>query len=283
MFIQMYEEKYMRFPEGKAKALTFSYDDGVEADKRLLQLFDSYGLKGTFNLNSLLFDCREWHRRMDEGETFSTFIDCQHEVAMHGARHAFLNKLPLPEAVNELVQNRVYLENKFNRIVRGLAYAYGAYSDEILNILPSLGIAYARTTESTHSFSLPQNFLKWHPTCHHGDSRLFELAEKFNTYSPNDQTKHREPLLFFVWGHSFEFEEAGNWQIIEDFAETVGGKKDVWYATNVQIYDYVQAYRSLVFSIDGERAHNPSAIPVWIEVRGKVYKIEPSQTLCFAK
>lgn len=283
MFIQMYEEKFMRFPEGKAKALTFSYDDGVVADKRLIDLFNSYGFKGTFNLNSLLFDCNEWHNRMNEQQTFSTFNNTPHEIALHGARHAFLSKLPLPEAVNELVQNRVYLENKFNRIVCGMAYAYGDYSAEILNILPSLGIAYARTTKSTHTFDIPQNFLTWHPTCHHGDEQLLNLAQKFNEFSPNLQKKRRQPLLFYVWGHSFEFEENGNWHIMESFAKTVAGKNDVWYATNMQIYQYVSAFNSLKYSMDGERVYNPSAIPVWVELRGKVYKINPLQTVCFNK
>ena len=42
----------MRFPGGLAKALTFSYDDGVEQDIRLVEILDKYGMKGTFNLNS---------------------------------------------------------------------------------------------------------------------------------------------------------------------------------------------------------------------------------------
>lgn len=42
----------MRYPGGKAKAVTFSYDDGVIQDRRLAELFDKYGLKGTFNFNN---------------------------------------------------------------------------------------------------------------------------------------------------------------------------------------------------------------------------------------
>ena len=37
---------------GKMKAVTFSYDDGVTQDKRLIELFNKYGLKATFNINS---------------------------------------------------------------------------------------------------------------------------------------------------------------------------------------------------------------------------------------
>ena len=37
---------------GKKKAVTFSFDDGVTQDIRLIEMFNKYGLKGTFNLNS---------------------------------------------------------------------------------------------------------------------------------------------------------------------------------------------------------------------------------------
>lgn len=283
MFRQMFEEKYMRFPGGRSKALTFSYDDGVKADVRLVEIFNKNGVKGTFNLNSLLFDCPSWHGRMDEEETYLTFCNRPHEVALHGARHIYLNKVPLPEAVNELVQNRLYLENKFQRIVRGMAYAYNAYNGEILNILPQLGIVYARTTHATHGFGMPENFLEWNPTCHHTDPELPALVQKFSSDAPENELKNREPWLMYIWGHSYEFDDDGNWRIIEDVCGLLGNREDIWYATNGEIYDYVSAYRSLVFSIDGERAYNPSAIPVWLEIRGKVYKIAPAQTICFEK
>ena len=36
----------MRFPEGKPKALTLSYDDGVEQDEHLIEIVEKKGLKG---------------------------------------------------------------------------------------------------------------------------------------------------------------------------------------------------------------------------------------------
>lgn len=41
---------------GKNKAVTFSYDDGVTQDIQLVNLFNKYGLKCTFNLNSGLMN-----------------------------------------------------------------------------------------------------------------------------------------------------------------------------------------------------------------------------------
>lgn len=283
MFIQLYEEKFMRFPQGKCKAVTFSYDDGVSADKKLLALFKKYGFKGTFNLNSELFSAQRWHGRMDEEETFATFANCGQEIAVHGARHTFLNKVPLPEAIKEITDCREYLERKFSRIVRGMAYAYNGCTQELCDILPSLGIDYARTTESTHAFSLPKNWLKWNPTCKHSDNELFGLAEKFVSGSPAGEMKAREPWLFYIWGHSFEFDDDGNWDIMERLGEKLGGREDVWFATNGEISDYCKAYSSLFYSFDGERAHNPSALDVWVELRGKIYKIPSGGSVLFDK
>ncbi len=283
MFRQMYEEKYMRFPDGKCKAATFSYDDGVKADIKLIKIFDKYGVKGTFNLNSILFDCENWHDRMDEELTYKTFINCGHEIALHGTRHIFLNKVPLPEAANEIVQNRLYLENKFKKIVRGMAYAYNGYNSEIINLLKSLGVTYARTTEESHSFEVPENWLTLKPTCHHADPKLGELTDRFLNQSPEDEFKHREPWLFYVWGHSYEFDDNGNWHIIENLCRRLSENKDIWFASNGEIYDYVQAYNRLVFSLDGERVYNPSCIPVFIELRGRVYEIPCGKEISFDK
>ncbi len=281
IFRQMFEEKYMRFPGGKSKALTFSYDDGVGSDKKLLEIFKKYNLKATFNLNSRLFNCENWHGRMDEEQTYSVFSASGQEVALHGARHIFLNKVPLCEAIKEVADNRDYLENKFGCIVRGMAYAYNGFNAEIKRVLSDLGVKYARTTVPTHSFALPEDFLEWNPTCHHNDEALFSLLDKFINKRPEDEFKFREPWLFYVWGHSYEFDDNSNWDIMERFSREVSGREDVWYATNGEICDYVAAYRALVFSLDGERVFNPSYIPVWLEIRGQVYKIDAGGTVKF--
>lgn len=284
MFIQMYKEKYIRFPGGKAKAVTFSYDDGVEADKRLLSIFKKYGLKGTFNLNNLLFDCQCWHNRMDEADAAATFKGCGQEVAMHGARHLFLEKVTLPEIVKEVADNRSYLEDTFGGIVRGMAYAYGSTNADIRRVLKDLGVAYARTTKSTYSFDIPSDWLELNPTCHHCEPEFAQIAERFFTASPLDEVKHREGWLFYIWGHAYEFDDDNNWEVIEDVARRAKAQADeIWHATNIEVYEYVQAYNSLVFSLDGERAYNPSAIPVWIEARGKTYKIDAGRQVQFDK
>ena len=44
--------KFDRYKDGKRYALTFSYDDGCAQDRRLVELFNKYEMKATFNFNS---------------------------------------------------------------------------------------------------------------------------------------------------------------------------------------------------------------------------------------
>ena len=48
----MIRDVFMRFPGGAAKVFTLSYDDGIIYDRPLVEMFNKYHVKGTFNLNS---------------------------------------------------------------------------------------------------------------------------------------------------------------------------------------------------------------------------------------
>ena len=103
----------------------------------------------------------------------------------------------------------------------GLAYPCGCYNDETAEHLKELGIRYARTIEDTHSFALPEDFLKWHPTCHDHDSRIGELTDVFL----ND--KSDELQLFYIWGHAFEFDknDSDRWADMDRLCKKLPGKE----------------------------------------------------------
>ena len=266
---------FMRFPGGKGKALTLSYDDGVEQDIRLMEIMDANGLKGTFNLNSGLYapegktyPAGQVHRRMSESQVTGLYSNSGHEVAVHGLTHPFLEQLSENMVTWEVLKDRENLEKQFHTIVRGMAYPFGTYNDTVVDCLKKAGLVYARTTISSHSFKLPTDWLRLEATCHHKDPMLMELAERFVNETPT-----REAWLFYLWGHSYEFEERDNWNVIEEFAAYVGGKEDVWYATNIEIYDYIQAYKRLEFSADGIQVYNPTMTDLYFEKNGTPYCI----------
>ena len=270
---------YMRFKNGKSKALTLSYDDGVVQDIRLIDIMTKYGLKGTFNIDGGLFlpedaEREKYYGRMKLSEAKALYQPSGQEVALHGFKHQHLTKLAPAQAVYEVFHDREVLEREFGSFVRGMAYAYGAFNDDVVKILENCGVAYCRTTISTYNFELPKNWLTLNPTCHHRDEKLFELAEQF----VNEKPGFGRSWLFYVWGHSYEFDNDNNWDRMEKFAQITGGKDDVWYATNMEIYDYVNAYNSLIFSVDGNTVYNPTLIDVWAYSDGETICIKSGQT-----
>ena len=159
-----------------------------------------------------------------------------------------------------------------------MAYAYGGYNDSVVEIVRSCGINYARTVDDSEGFTLPTDWLRWKPTCHHRNPKLMDLLQAFLEEQEGGYWR-KSPKLFYLWGHSYEFEDNNEWYIIEDFAKLMGNRDDIWYATNGQICDYVQAYRNLRFSVEGNFVYNPSVIDVYICYFGREYKIPSGETV----
>ena len=271
---------FMRFPGGLDRALTFSYDDGVSPDKRLVAIFKKYGLKATFNINSDLFspddpDLPRNGTRLSAKEAIETYEGM--EVAVHGAIHPFWDQMPQEAATYDIIRDRDNLEKIFHRIIRGSAAPYGVMGEKCRNALKAAGIVYCRSTVSTEKFSMPKDWLELPATCHHGNPRLMELADKFFVFD-----KPRAPQLFYVWGHSYEFDDENNWDVIEKFAEKMSGHDDkIWYATGGEIYDYVEAYNRLVWSVDLGRVCNPTFTELWFFYGKQTDRIMPGETVVF--
>lgn len=259
---------YDLFPDGKRKALTLSYDDATVDDRKMVEILNQYGIKGTFHLNSGWLDLEG---RVTAAEVRSLYAG--HEVAAHTVSHPYLPYIPVEQRVNEIMQDRQALEKLVGYPVKGMSYPFGEVTDEVAKLLPQLGIDYCRTVHSQLDFTMPEHFHRWHPTCHHLEN-LLEFTEQFLQLN-----RPGKPLLFYVWGHSFEFARDDNWDLLVQFCEQVGGRDEIWYATNKQIFDYVQALKRLEVSVDGSMIYNPSAMPVWFSVDGDPVKVDGGQLL----
>ena len=273
------ERAILFYPNGLTKAFTISYDDGMDFDRKLVDICRAHGVKGTFNLNSGRLGM-PGHRYLPPEAVKEVYTPDVAEVATHGKEHAFLTMIPSHSAALELLEDRLALEKLTGGIVRGHAYPFGAYNDQVLGIMKTVGLVYARTITSTKDFRIPEDWLRWDPTCHHDDPELMDLADKFLKRPPFFGAS-----LFYVWGHSYEFGFKDNWSVMEQLQDKVGGREDVWYATNMEIYEYVEAFRSLIWSADGFTVKNPTNIPVWVALskwprRENVpTRIDPGQTV----
>lgn len=246
---------YTCFPGGKHKVLTMSYDDGRKEDYRLVELFNQHGIKGTFNLN---YGRQDDPRRIPVSEYPALYAG--HEVACHTYSHPTISRCPLDQVAQQILADRRGLEKLLGRPVRGLAYPNGSYSQDIIRLLPALGIRHARIVPTTGGFGMPDNFLEWAGTCHHND-HLMDRAREFAALA-----KSQYLYMMYVWGHSYEFSDRDNWHVMEEFCSFIGGRQDIWYATNIEIVDYLDAASRLQYTAAGDLVFNPSAQSVWIQV-----------------
>lgn len=264
---------YISFPEGKAKALTMSYDDGKIQDERLVSIFNKYGIRGTFNLNYGMMDKAGLvPPRIPKDRICSLYKG--HEIATHTMTHPTIARCPMTAVAREILEDRSGLEQITGTIIRGHAYPNGSYNKEIKQLFHQLGIAYARVVEPVADFALPTDPMEWHPTCHHDAPDLMEKAAFFADFKKSQYLK-----LMYVWGHSYEFDNHDNWDVIENFCSYMGGRDDIWYATNIEIIDYMEAAKSLRFSADNSLVYNPSAQTVWLQIDGSHNVAVPGGTL----
>jgi peptidoglycan-N-acetylglucosamine deacetylase len=224
----------MRFPDNKMKALTFSYDDGIEQDRRLVSMFQKYNLKCTFNLNSGIQS--NANKFNINGLTISRMnieglkdLYRGHEIAVHTLTHPSLIEQTIETVHNEIFQDKLNLQNIFDCNIVGMAYPFGTYDDNVIRVLKENGIKYARTVHETENFKLQDNLLELKATCHHSNKNLLKLADDFINL---DST---EPSIFYVWGHSYEFDLDNSWDMIEEFCAKISNRSDIFYGTNAEV------------------------------------------------
>lgn len=224
---------------GKRKALTFSYDDGVTQDIRLIELFNKYGMKATFNLNSEFLG--QDGRLLREGVQVDhiknkpedvRYIYEGHEVAVHTLTHPILKDIADDnEIVRQVEQDRIRLSELCSYEVAGMAYPFGTnyYDARVVDLIRNnTGVRYARTTTSTYHFDLQTELLEFNPSVYHHMEmdKMFELGEKFLELEPD------EPQIFYVWGHAYEFDIRDDWGRFEEFLQMMSGRADICYCTN---------------------------------------------------
>lgn len=230
-----------RIDMGYTKALTFSYDDGVTQDIRLAEMFRKYGLKATFNLNSQLLGEENSlerggvvvnHTKVRPEEVAQVYKG--HEVAVHTLTHPRLSACTKEEVIRQVEEDRKVLSKLVGYEVVGMAYPCGGVNnnDEVAQIIKeNTGVQYARTITSTFNFEPQENLYRFNPSVYHimEMEQLFQLGEQFLAMKPD------RPQIFYVWGHSYEFDIRDTWGDMERFCQMMSGKEDIFYGTNREV------------------------------------------------
>lgn len=227
----------MKF-NGKMKALTFSYDDGVTQDLRVIEMFNRYGLKGTFNLNSGGFGGRE-SRDIEGTLVYRDKVFAHdvkriyegHEVASHTLNHPDLTKLSSEDIVYQIEEDRKRLSDLVGYEILGLAYPCGYVDDRVVEVIKAkTGIKYARTVNVTGDFECQSDLYRLNFSSRNFGEGLLERAEKFVSL------KTDTPKIFSVWGHAYEFDWHRDWHIFEEFCKILSGHDDIFYGTNKEVF-----------------------------------------------
>lgn len=220
------------------KLLSFSYDDGILQDIRLIRLLEKYGMRGTFHICSGLFgqDCellREGvtvgHTKIPKNEIKSVYSG--HEVSAHTVSHKRLTELSDTEIIREIEGDRLSLSELVGYEVKGLAYPFGLCDERVTALIKkNTGVLYARKSTPSLVFDTSDESLLFRPTARHYTEEhwreLFTLGEKFIKAAPTKGDLH-----FCVMGHSYEFDIKNSWDRLEEFLKMMSGHGDITYAT----------------------------------------------------
>jgi len=233
----------MRFKDQTMlKAVTFSYDDGVTQDIKLIELLNKYGLKCTFNINSKLLGTKGILLRQKQriaryriAQDDVKYVYEGHEVAAHTLTHPNLTSLNENEIIYQVEQDRNYLSEIVGYEVKGMAYPNGGVNndDRVAEVIKTYtNIKYCRTITNTDSFDIQNNLYRFNPNVHHIQQfdRLMKMGREFvelNTDSPK---------IFYIWGHSYEMDYAPDyWMKLEEFFELISKRDDIFYGTNEEV------------------------------------------------
>lgn len=261
---------YNVFPGGKKRVVTFSYDDGRIEDKRLVELFNKYNVKASFHLNGNMYLDMTDEELAEVSNTYKG-----HEISCHTLYHGWPAYMISPSVVTEVMEDRKILEKIAGYPVIGMSYPFGSYNAESITAMKACGIVYSRTVNSTKSFHMPKDFMEWHPTCHHRDAK-----ECCNAYIDQLEFSWPGPMLY-IWGHSYEFRTEEDWTFMEEIVSSLAKHSDkIWFATNMEIYNYIEAQKRLRVTADETVFYNPTDTTIWVEKnRKEIIKIDAGETV----
>ena len=264
------------YPGGKSRAFNISYDDGVVQDIRFVELLNRYGLKGTFNLNyGLMHQNFTWQhesgmtvRRIPEDQIRELYAG--HEIASHSYSHPWFDHMEEAEILRELGADKFFLEKLTGREVAGYATPFYYYSDLMEDCVRNCGFAYARISEESGDYSVPDNFYRWRGSKFHWDDDLEDFVDGF-------LATHQELAMCQVVGHSYDLDVMDRWDLMERVCRRVGQNPDVWAAAHIELVRYLSAMR--LAKITDHSIENESDAALWFEVNGVRVLLQPGESI----
>ena len=204
------------------KYFIFSIDDGTIYDRKVVEIFNRYGIKGTFNLNSGL-DGFVWflNGRPIERQFLkeNPGLYDGHEVASHSLTHPHLTMCPGEIIVKEVGKDIVNLETIFGREIHTFAFPFHDSDDRCVEIIKHLhNIKVIRHSAEDKSFKFPEDLL-------HVKITSLDVNEALSLV--DDFIKDDEAELFTFVSHAYDFEVNQTYDKLEELCQKVVNCKSV--------------------------------------------------------
>ena len=233
------------------KFFAWSFDDGLEQDKKIIEILKEYGLGATFHLNSGLFGDKTWEGRignlgMTEKPAASFDPNARHllpyvphfripadeaaqvyagfEIASHTCHHVNLAKCAEDERRAEIAEDVKALSETFGQTVTGFAYPYGVGAKQSRAARRAAGVRYARLATSKPGFRFPDDPLQMPLSCWHISAKTFDRLDAFF------RMESEEDLFFLMFAHGYEFDfgtKESSWDKFRRICEAVASRDDV--------------------------------------------------------
>ena len=204
------------------KYFIFSIDDGTVYDQKVIEIFNRYHIKGTFNLNSGLNDFVWYLNEMpivrlnlrDNADLYKG-----HEVASHSLTHPHLTMCPGEIIVKEVGEDITNLRDIFNRDITTFAFPFEDSDERCVDIIKHLhNIKCIRHSQIDQSFKFPEDLYHIKIT----SLDIIEAVELVDKFIENEEAE-----LFVFVSHAYDFEVNQTYDKLEELCQKVTSNDDI--------------------------------------------------------
>ncbi|HEX5410614.1 MAG TPA: polysaccharide deacetylase family protein [Terriglobia bacterium] len=245
------------------RIVTTSWDDGDPLDFKVAEMLHARKLPATFYVP---ITGHHGARALDRNE-LRTLSKEGFEIGGHGFSHLILPQCSRKVVMQEVEVCKHSLEDILGKEVRMFAYPRGRHSSVAVQSVRRAGYAGARTTEM-FSLDLHYDPYKMPTTIHvfrHSKSeyirnmaravdlgkawkylrRLWHVESWVELSKILFDSTMQEGGVFHLYGHSWEIEELGLWNDLEEILDYICNRKDVLYLPNGSALEYRTGRRYL--------------------------------------
>ena len=203
------------------KYFVFAIDDGTIYDTKVIDIFNKYNIRATFNFNSGLQDY-VWYkgelpvRRLDLYKYKNIYNN--HEVASHSLTHPYLTNMNDEAVYHEVKQDVDNIERIFDKKVYSFSFPFDGFDERTINIIKSVGITHIILPEIDDSFRSSVDTFHIKVTSWNIDDAL-EKLDRF--------IKDKNAEIFIYLSHSYDYEFDHSYDKLERLCQMVTSNKDI--------------------------------------------------------